>query len=139
MASLNKVFIIGNLTKDPEQRSFPDGSAVSNVTVACNEKYKDKSGEMKEAVEFVNVVFFGKLAEIAGQYLSKGSLVHIEGKMKTEKYTDKNGVDRWTTKVVANSMQMLGGKSYGQGAGTPATNQGAGSGSLGAMDDDIPF
>ena len=131
MASLNKVFVIGNLTKDPEQRSFPDGSAVSNITIACNEKYKDKQGEVKEAIEFVNVVFFGKLAEIAGQYLNKGSLVHVEGKMKTEKYTDKNGVDRWSTKVVGNAMQMLSSKS--EGASKPAATN------LADIDSDIPF
>ena len=132
MASLNKVFVIGNLTKDPEQRSFPDGSAVSNITIACNEKYKDKQGEVKEAVEFVNVVFFGKLAEIAGQYLNKGSLVHVEGKMKTEKYTDKNGVDRWSTKVVGNAMQMLSSRSESVSKAPAATN-------LADIDSDIPF
>ena len=134
MASVNKVIVMGNIGKDPEQRSFPDGSPVTNISVACTEKYKDKQGEQKEVTEWVNVVFFGKLAEIAGQYLAKGSAVYVEGKLKTEKYTDKNGIERWTTKVVANNMQMIGGKpgestSRAAPAALPST----------PMDDDIPF
>ena len=133
MASVNKVIVMGNIGKDPEQRSFPDGSPVTNISVACTEKYKDKQGEQKEVTEWVNVVFFGKLAEIAGQYLAKGSAVYVEGKLKTEKYTDKNGIERWTTKVVANNMQMIGGKpgeSTSRAAPTPQSTP---------MDDDIPF
>jgi single-strand DNA-binding protein len=133
MASVNKVIIVGNLGKDPEERSFPDGSPVCNITVACSEKYKDKQGEQKEVTEWVNVVFFGKLAEIAGQYLRKGSSVYVEGKLKTEKYTDKNGVEKYSTKVIANSMQMLGGKPQESAAPSrPAAN-------LADMESDIPF
>ena len=132
MASVNKVIIVGNLGKDPEERSFPDGSPVCNITVACSEKYKDKQGEQKEVTEWINVVFFGKLAEIAGQYLKKGSSVYVEGKLKTEKYTDKNGVEKYSTKVIANSMQMLGGKPQEAAAPKPAAN-------LADMDENIPF
>jgi single-strand DNA-binding protein len=139
MASINKVIIIGNLTKDVESRSFPDGSPVANISVACNEKYKDKQGEVKESVEYVNIVFFGKLAEIVGKYLSKGKQIYVEGKLKTEKYTDKNGIERWTTKVIASSMQMLGGKSSEAGAGGQPINQGTGSGIESMEDDQIPF
>lgn len=134
MASVNKVIVMGNLGKDPEQRSFADGSPVTNISVACTEKYKDKQGEQKEVTEWVNVVFFGKLAEIAGQYLAKGSAVYVEGKLKTEKYTDKNGIERWTTKVVANNMQMVGGKPGEATSRTPAPAP-----DLSKMDDDIPF
>ena len=100
MASLNKVILIGNLGKDPEERFFTDGSPVTNFSIACTEKYKDKTGEQKELTEWVNIVTFGKLAEIAGKYLSKGSSVYIEGKLKTDKYTDKNGIERTATKVI---------------------------------------
>ena len=133
MASVNKIIIVGNLGKDPEERSFPDGSPVCNITVACSEKYKDKQGEQKEVTEWVNVVFFGKLAEIAGQYLRKGSSVYVEGKLKTEKYTDKNGVEKYSTKVIANSMQMLGGKPSGESA--PKASAPANT----IADDEIPF
>lgn len=133
MASVNKVIIVGNLGKDPEQRSFPDGSPVTNITVACSEKYKDKSGENKEITEWVNVVFFGKLAEIAGDYLRKGSSVYVEGKLKTEKYTDKNGIERFATKVIGSNMQMLGGKPEGGKKELKGTT------SLSDMDEDIPF
>ena len=142
MASVNKVIIVGNLGKDPELRSFPDGSPVCNISVACTEKYKDKQGEQKEVTEWVNVVFFGKLAEIAGDYLRKGSSVYVEGKLKTEKYTDKNtGVEKYSTKVIGSTMQMLGGKpSTEQGAGSKPLNQGAGTGvNLADLDSDIPF
>ena len=112
--SVNKVILIGNLTKEPMQNNLPDGSFVTNITVACNEKYKDKSGEQKELVEFINISFFGKLAEIAGKYLLKGNPVYVEGKLNTSKYTDKNGVEKYSTKVIATSMQLLGSKSETQ-------------------------
>lgn len=134
MASVNKVIVMGNIGKDPEQRFFPDGSPVTNISVACTEKYKDKQGEQKEVTEWVNVVFFGKLAEIAGQYLAKGSAVYVEGKLKTEKYTDKNGIERWTTKVVANNMQMIGGKPGEQTSRAAPTSP-----DLNKLDEDIPF
>ena len=142
MASVNKVIIVGNLGKDPELRSFPDGSPVCNISVACTEKYKDKQGEQKEVTEWVNAVFFGKLAEIAGEYLRKGSSVYLEGKLKTEKYTDKNtGVEKYSTKVIGSTMQMLGGKpSSDQGVGSKPLNKGAGTGiDLAQLDEDIPF
>ena len=135
MASVNKVIIVGNLGKDPESRSFPDGSPVCNISIACTEKYKDKSGESKEVTEWVNVVFFGKLADIAADYLRKGSSVYVEGKLKTEKYTDKNGIERFATKVIASSMQMLGGKP----SGDTKTTQNPVKNDLMGIDEDIPF
>ena len=109
MASVNKVIIVGNLGKDPEMRAFPSGDQVANVTIATTDRWKDKqTGEMKEATEWHRVVFFRKLAEIAGQYLKKGSQVYIEGALKTKKWQDKDGQDRYTTEIVADSMQMLG-------------------------------
>jgi len=132
MASVNKVIIVGNLTKDPESRSFPDGSPVANISVACNEKYKDKQGETKEVVEYINVVFFGKLADVVSDYLRKGSSVYVEGKLKTEKYTDKQGIEKYSTKVVASSMQMLGGKPSGESKPVEKPQN-----SL--MDDEVPF
>ena len=134
MASVNKVIIVGNMGKDPETRYMPDGSPVTNISLATTEKYKDKQGEQKEVTEWVNVVFFGKLAEIAGQYLAKGSSVYVEGKLKTEKYTDKNGIERWATKVIANNMQMIGGKP-GESTSRPAAPVAQSN----PMDDDIPF
>jgi single-strand DNA-binding protein len=132
MASVNKVIIVGNLTKDPESRSFPDGSPVANISVACNEKYKDKQGEMKEVVEYINIVFFGKLADIVADYLRKGSSVYVEGKLKTEKYTDKQGIEKYSTKVVASSMQMLGGKPSGESKSAEKPQNSI-------VDDDIAF
>lgn len=105
--AVNKFIGIGNLGRDPEMRVMPsDGKYVTNISIAITESYKDKDGKKQEVTEWVNVVFFGKLAEIAGQYLKKGSKVYIEGKLKTEKY-QKDGQDRYSTKVIANSMQML--------------------------------
>jgi single-strand DNA-binding protein len=116
---VNKVILIGNLGKDPETRYMPSGSAVANVTVATSESWKDKqSGEAKERTEWHNVVFFNKLAEIAGQYLKKGSQVYVEGSLRTRKWQDKDGHDRYTTEIVADNMQMLGGRG-GASAGGP--------------------
>jgi single-strand DNA-binding protein len=112
--SVNKFIGIGNLGRDPEMRFMPNGNAVCNFSIAISEKYKDKtSGDWKEVTEWVNVVMFGKLAEIAGEYLKKGSKVYVEGKLKTEKYTDKNGVDKFSTKVVAEKMDMLSTRTEG--------------------------
>ena len=109
MASVNKVIIVGNLGKDPEMRSFPSGDQVANVTIATTDKWKDKqSGEMKEATEWHRVVFNGRLAEIVGQYLRKGSQVYVEGSLRTRKWTDQSGVDKYTTEIRADQMQMLG-------------------------------
>jgi single-strand DNA-binding protein len=107
--SINKFIGIGNLGRDPEYRVAASGSSVANIAIAITEKYRDKNGEQKEVTEWVNVVFFGKLADIADQYLTKGMQVYVEGKLKTEKY-EKDGVTRYSTKVVAEKMQMLGGE-----------------------------
>jgi single-strand DNA-binding protein len=108
--AVNKFIGIGNLGKEPEMRFMPDGKAVCNFSIAISEKYKDKSGEQKEVTEWVNVALFGRLAEIAGEYLVKGSKVYIEGKLKTEKYS-KDGIDRYTTKIIGEKMEMLSAKS----------------------------
>ena len=142
MASVNKWIGIGNLTKEPDQKSFSDGSFVTNITIACNEKYKDKSGEQKEMVEYVNISFFGKLAEIASKYLAKGNPVYVEGKLKTDKYTDKNGVEKYSTKIIANSLQLLGNKSEAKPKDREdpfASLVPKSVGGLSEMDDDIPF
>ena len=139
MSGVNKVIILGNVGKDPETRFTQGGDGVTNISVACTEKYKDKQGEQKEITEWVNVVFFGKLAEIAGKYIKKGSTVYVEGKLKTEKYADKNGVEKYSTKVIASNMQLVGGKAStdNHGAGGSPKNAGAGAGDI--PDDDIPF
>ena len=118
MASVNKVIIVGNLGRDPETRSFPNGDQVANVTIATTDRYKDKtSGEMKEITEWHRVSFFGRLAEIAGQYLRKGSQVYVEGSLRTRKWTDKDGIDKYSTEIRADSMQMLGSRQGMGGAG----------------------
>lgn len=154
---VNKVILIGNLGQDPEVKYMPSGGAVTNVTVATSESWKDKtSGEQKENTEWHRVVFFRRLAEIAGEYLKKGSKVYIEGKLQTRKWQDQSGNDRYTTEIVANEMQMLdsrgggaggggGGGSYNQSSGAspsaPASGQQqqAPAGGMGDFDDDIPF
>ena len=123
MASVNKVIIVGNLGKDPEIRTFPSGDQVANVTVATTDKWKDKqSGEMKEATEWHRVTFNGRLAEIAGQYLRKGSQVYVEGSLRTRKWTDQAGVEKYSTEIRADNMQMLGGRQDGA-APAPAPQQ----------------
>jgi single-strand DNA-binding protein len=115
MASVNKVTLVGNLARDPEMRSFPSGDQVANVTVVTNEKWKDKqTGEMKESAEFHRVVFNGKVAEVVGRYLRKGSQIYLEGSLKTRKYTDKDGQEKYSTEIRAYEMQMLGSKPEGQ-------------------------
>jgi len=153
---VNKVILIGNLGQDPEVKYMPSGGAVTNVTVATSESWKDKtSGEQKENTEWHRVVFFRRLAEIAGEYLKKGSKVYIEGKLQTRKWQDQSGNDRYTTEIVANEMQMLdsrggagggtGGGGYSQSSGAsssaPASGQQqqAPAGGMGDFDDDIPF
>ena len=124
MASVNKVIIVGNLGADPETRYLPSGDAVTNIRVATTDRYKDKAtGEMRESTEWHNISFFAKLAEIAGQYLRKGSQVYVEGSLRTRKYTDKNGVEKYATDIRADSMQMLGSR---QGMGGPSDDGGAG-------------
>jgi single-strand DNA-binding protein len=121
MASINKVILIGNLGRDPEVRYMPSGDAVTNITIATTDSWKDKtSGEKKEATEWHRVVFFKKLAEIAGQYLKKGSQVYIEGSLKTRKY-QKDGQDHYSTEIVADTMQMLGKR---EGGGMPDSERG---------------
>ena len=123
MASINKVIIVGNLGRDPEMRTFPSGDQVANVTIATTDKWKDKqTGEMREATEWHRVVFNGRLAEIVGQYLRKGSQVYVEGSLRTRKWTDQAGVEKYSTEIRADQMQMLGGR---QGMGG-ASGQGQG-------------
>ena len=124
MASVNKVIIVGNLGKDPEMRSFPNGDQIANVTIATTDKWKDKqTGEAKEATEWHRVAFGGRLAEIAGQYLRKGSQVYIEGSLRTRKWTDKDGIEKYTTEIRADQMQMLGSR---QGMGGGGGDEGGG-------------
>ena len=160
MASVNKVIVVGNLGKDPEMRSFPNGDQIANITLATTDRWKDKtSGEMKEATEWHRVAFNGRLAEIVGQYLKKGSQVYVEGSLRTRKWTDKDGVDKYTTEIRADQMQMLGsrqgmggGSSEGEDGGysapraptarpTPVSKAAPAKAASGFddMDDDIPF
>ncbi|MBB5392280.1 MULTISPECIES: single-stranded DNA-binding protein [unclassified Herbaspirillum] len=166
MASVNKVIIVGNLGRDPETRYMPNGEAVTNIAVATTESWKDKnSGEKKELTEWHRITFYRKLAEIAGQYLKKGSQIYVEGRLQTRKWQDKEGVERYTTEIIADTMQMLGSRQGGGGAsmddgggyggGSPAPRQSAGAGggasaprqqpasrpasNFSDMDDDIPF
>jgi len=116
MASVNKVIIVGNLGRDPEMRTFPSGDQVANVTIATTDKWKDKqTGEMREATEWHRVVFNGRLAEIVGQYLRKGSQVYVEGSLRTRKWTDQAGVEKYSTEIRADQMQMLGSRASGGG------------------------
>lgn len=148
MSSVNKVIIIGHLGKAPEVRYAASGDAIANVAVATSETWKDKNGEKQERTEWHRVVFYRKLAEIVGEYLDKGSLVYIEGKLQTRKWQNKDGVDQYTTEIIADKMQMMGGKHQGESAPRQAQQQ-APAQSAGApaqrgnsfedMDDDIPF
>ncbi len=116
MASVNKVILVGNLGKDPEVRYMPSGSAICNITIATSRQWKDKtSGERQEETEWHRVALFDRLAEIAGEYLKKGKPVYIEGRLKTRKYTDKDGVEKYTTEIIAAEMQLLGGREGGSG------------------------
>jgi len=137
MASVNKVIIVGNLGRDPEMRAFPSGDQVANVTIATTDKWKDKqTGEMREATEWHRVVFNGRLAEIAGQYLRKGSQVYVEGSLRTRKWTDQSGVEKYSTEIRADQMQMLGSR---QGMGQPAGEEdGGGYGGGGGGYDSAP-
>jgi single-strand DNA-binding protein len=159
MASVNKVILVGNLGRDPEMRYMPSGDAVANFSVATTDSWKDKNGQKQERTEWHRISMFGKLAEIAGEYLKKGSSVYVEGRLQTREWTDKEGVARKTTEIVADRMQMLGGRSSGgntyevmeddaaseprQSAAKPATSgtakpEGGGSG-FDDFEDDIPF
>ena len=151
--SVNKVILVGRLGKDPETRYMPNGEAVTNATLATSENWKDKSGEKQEKTEWHNLTFYRRLAEIAGEFLKKGSMIYVEGKLATRKWQDKEGKDRYTTDIIVNEMQMLSSKS-GSGnfdmvdkppasssVGEPAANKPAPakSGGFDNFDDDIPF
>lgn len=149
MASVNKVILIGNLGADPETRYLPSGDAVTNIRVATTEKWRDKGGEQQEHTEWHRIAFFGKLAEIAGEYLKKGSPVYVEGRIRTRKWQDKEGQERYSTEIVADRMQLLGTRGSGAAESAPRepATAGAGggkpqpkkSGGFDQMDDDIPF
>jgi len=148
---VNKVILVGNLGADPETRYTAGGSAVTNVRLATTDAWKDKqSGEQQERTEWHRVVFWGRLAEIAAEYLRKGSQIYVEGRIQTRKWQDKDGQDRWSTEIVGNEMQMLGGRGGGQSApqdfdGGQSEDSGASRGSakkaaaVEDFDDDIPF
>ena len=155
MASVNKVILIGNLGRDPETRYMPDGGAITNISLATTEVWKDKNGDKQEKTEWHRVAFFGKLAEIAGEYLKKGSQCYVEGRLQTRKWQDKDGQDKYTTEIVADRMQMLGSRQGmgggeraggempereaaggGRAAGKPAAKTG---GKFDDFEDDIPF
>lgn len=123
MASLNKVMLIGNLGKDPEVRYTAGGTAVASFSIATTEKFKGKSGDWEEKTEWHNITLWARLAEIAGEYLSKGKTVYIEGRLQTRKWQDKEGKDRYTTEIVGEKMQMLSGKGEGGGSPRPASNK----------------
>jgi single-strand DNA-binding protein len=154
---INKVILVGNLGQDPQSRAMPSGKAVVNLRIATTDQWRDKqTGENKENTEWHTVVMFDRLAEVAAEYLRKGSQVYIEGKLRTRKWQDKEGTDRYSTEIVANEMQMLGGRGGGGGGGggyereaSPRAASGPAGGSAGAgagaaggrddFDDDIPF
>ena len=153
MASVNKVILIGNLGADPEVRYLPSGDAVTNIRIATTDVWKDKSGDKQEHTEWHRIAFFGKLAEIAGEYLKKGSPVYVEGRIRTRKWQDKEGQDKYSTEIVADRMQLLGGRGGADSApreprepkaaaakpdaAKPAAKKGGAS--FDDMDDDIPF
>jgi single-strand DNA-binding protein len=148
MASVNHVILLGNLGKDPETRYMSNGDSVTNITLATTETWKDKnSGEKNEKTEWHRVTFYRKLAEIAGEYLKKGSQVYIEGKLETRKWTDKSGVERYTTEIIANEMKMLGSRPQvsdkpqdnDRHQELPKPSQSQGSSGFDNLDSDIPF
>ncbi len=147
MASVNKVILVGNLGRDPEVKYMPSGDAVANVALATSSKYKNKAGELVEETEWHRVTFFGRQAEVVGEYLKKGKSIYIEGRLKTRKYTDKDGVEKYATDIIASEMQMLGGKDGGGEDRTPAQRPAAApkpapakaASGFDDMDDDIPF
>ena len=143
MKGINKVIIVGNLGADPDSRAMPSGNAVTNISVATSESWNDRdTGEKQEKTEWHRVVFFNRLAEIAAQYLKKGSQVYVEGKLQTRKWEDKEGNERWTTEVVANQMQMLGDRMSNDMSNDNASSSQSSSDndfSTDEFDDDIPF
>ena len=160
MASVNKVILLGNLGRDPETRYTTGGDAVTNLNIATSEQWKDKNGEKQERTEWHRVVLFGRQAEVAGEYLKKGRSVYIEGRLQTRKYTDKDGVEKFSTEVVGDRMQLIGGSrdstggdaEFNSGAAPTARREGTPTGAAAAskgggapkknvddFDDDIPF
>ena len=139
MASLNKVLIIGNLGKDPEVRYTSSGTAVASFSIATTEKFKGKSGEWEEKTEWHNITLWARLAEIAGEYLSKGKTVYIEGRLQTRKWQDKDGKDRYTTEIVGEKMQMLSGKGEGGKSDSKPAQQSQQDEPVFNDSDDIPF
>lgn len=156
MASVNKVILVGNLGADPEVRYLPSGEAVANLRLATTDTWKDRDGNKQEATEWHRVSFFGKIAEVCGQYLKKGSAVYVEGSIRTRKWQDQSGQDRYTTEIRGDRMQMLGGRGSGgggvadydgeamdappaRGGGKPAPRPSDSGGFGGMPDDDIPF
>ena len=139
--SVNKVILVGRLGKDPETRYMTNGEAVTNATLATSENWKDKSGEKQEKTEWHNLVFYRRLAEIAGEYLKKGSQVYIEGRIQSRKYTTKEGQERYITEIIVNEMQMLGGKSAATTPipNTPPPARSAPTPEVDAFEDDVPF
>lgn len=144
---INKAIIVGNVGQDPEVRYMPSGSAVAELSVATTESWKDKqSGDKQERTEWHRITFFGRLAEIVGEYVRKGSQVYVEGSIRTEKWQDKNGQDRYTTKIIANEMQMLGGRGgaggsagFNQEAPASHSSESGFASTADDFDDDIPF
>lgn len=153
--SVNKVILVGRTGKDPEVRYMTNGEAVANVTLATSENWKDKSGEKQEKTEWHNLVFYRRLAEIAGEYVKKGAQLYIEGRIQSRKYTTKEGQERYITEIIVDQMQMLGGKAQGSSSGHNEDSSGhsqqssghsaaprpaqSGGGAFDNMDDDIPF
>ncbi len=146
MASVNKVILVGNLGRDPEVRRMPSGDAMVNLSIATTDTWKDKGGERQEKTEWHRVVMFGRVAEVAGEYLKKGSQAYFEGRLQTRKWADKEGQDKYTTEVVADRMQMLGSRSGSGGGGggesqssVKSSGSSEFSGGLDDLEDDIPF
>lgn len=144
MASVNKVILVGHLGRDPETKYTAGGDAIGNINIATSERWKDKAGEQQERTEWHRVTLFGRMAENAGEYLKKGSLVYVEGRLQTDKYTDKDGIEKYTTKIIANVMQFLDRKGDGASPqqrerGEPPKGAAVAKKNVDDFDDDIPF
>ena len=145
MAGVNKVILLGHLGRDPEIRYMPEGTAVANMTIATSESYKDRDGNRQECTEWHRVALFARTAEVAGEYLRKGSQAYIEGRIRTRKWTDKDGQERYSTEIVGDRLQLIGGRRDGADGGNPAPQHGGGGGGdmgpapMEEFDDDIPF
>ncbi|MEY2340933.1 single-stranded DNA-binding protein [Acidithiobacillus sp. IBUN Pt1247-S3] len=143
MSGVNKVILLGHLGRDPEMRFMPDGKAVATLAIATSETFKDKNGDRQERTEWHRASLFGKTAEVAGEYLRKGSQAYIEGRIRTRKWTDKDGQERYSTEIAGDRLQLIGGRRDGAEGGSPAPQHGGGGGDMGPdggfEDDDIPF